>query len=226
LNDLSVEITKSMVAAVTKAELTSANVLAKMGAVTTETGTHQFDAIVDAIILIGKAAGLGGDVKGLDGITRALKKELPGVAAEKIRVASEDIAALGRRQLGLHFQGVQRGRMQGRHYTASADDLSESVLKKVRGLKVALTFFANALKYAAAPVLPQRPAPAAQTAPAAPKVPAAPQSTAVVRGGGGTVSYADAVATLKATRGAEAATQCPFMATAKGCDKPNCRYKH
>jgi len=100
MSEQCVEITKPMVAAVIKAELTSANALAKMGALTTEVGTHQFDAIADAIMLIGAAAGLGDDVKGLDGVTRALKKELPGVAADKIRAASEDIAALGYRQLG------------------------------------------------------------------------------------------------------------------------------
>ena len=107
------EITRDMVTAVIKAALTEDNVLAKMGGVTTETGAHGPDAIAEVITITGETAGLPNDVKGLAGITRALRKELAGADEDKIRAAAEDITKLARRQLGLHFQGVARGRMQG-----------------------------------------------------------------------------------------------------------------
>ena len=226
VKDQSAEVTKAMVAAVIKAELTEDNVQAKMGGVTTETGTHGFDAIAEVITIIGETAGLPNDVKGLVGITRALRKQLAGAAGDKIRAAADDITALARRQLGLHFQGVARGRMQGKQYTASADDLSESVLKKVRELKVMLTFYAGSLKYTAATAPPQRPTPAL-LASAVQTLPAAPLPAVGVRGGGGTMSPADAVAILRATLwGKEATAPCPFITTTSGCGKAVCRFKN
>ena len=84
VKDQCAEITKAMVAAVIKAEITEANVLIKMGAVTTETGTHGLDAITEVITIIGETAGLTNDVKSLVGITRALRKQLAGAAEGKI----------------------------------------------------------------------------------------------------------------------------------------------
>jgi hypothetical protein len=53
---------------------------------------------------------------------------------------------------------------------------------------------------------------------------------AVGRGAGGTKTAATAIAELGAfnlaTPGQEAKTACPFLQTARGCIKPNCRFKH
>ena len=81
--------------------------------------------------------------------------------------------------------------------------------RKVRELKVALSFFSGAIKFAAPQAAQQHPAPAAG------------------RGAGGTKSAKDAVDELRSIpSGSQATTMCPFMGTARGCIKRGCVFKH
>ena len=225
------ELSQDMVAAIVKASLNKDNVKSKLADVTCEPGLHGFFAASAAVERVAVDAGLGGDVLGVTSIASSLKKELKGVTEAKLRAASEDIAGLAWQQLGQHFSKVARGRMHGVRCTERADTLTEPVKRKVRELKVALNFFAGALRFAAPRAAPPL-TPTAPAGPAAPKMPAAPlkpapQPLAVGRGGGGTKSPLVAIDEMRAiSYEAQATTACPFMDTARGCTKQACLFKH